>query len=218
MSNPKDFMEELGDSINTIASIIKKFKGEQNIIMKINLGIFESGKFSPGLHSVDFFDKVKVLLDSNHFWDSKSTEKTTDNISGELTKRGISKFKIDTLSNSIFSYQNTPFDFSVTVSRNSVSTKKMPDTVVTREKLEYSYTISDYKFNLSKILHTEEDSIEEQYEFEIELLNLGNNTTDVYRSHSALLKIRDIINYCETINEAKVVPIDSIQSFGNMTI
>ena len=37
------------------------------------------------------------------------------------------------------------------------------------------------------------------YEMEIEFLNLKNDVSDIYRAHSGLLIIRDIINMCEPI-------------------
>jgi hypothetical protein len=213
-----DYVEEFGNSINSISSLINKYKNYDNIDLKLKIGIFESGKFSPGLHSIEFFNKIKILLDSNHFWDKTTTEKTTDIIFNDLTKRGQNKFKTEILNDTDFSYQNTPFDFRFSAHRYTQSTKKIPDNNMTREKLEYSYTISDYKFNLSKIIETQEDSNEEFYEFEIELLNLKNDTTDIYRSHSALLKIRDIINHCENISGSKVEQINNVEGFSNMTI
>ena len=109
-----DFTEEFGDSIAIISSIIKKFKNDQHqIIFKI--GIFESGKFCRGLQSIDFFNKIKSLLDSNHFWDAQTTEKTTESICDKITVSGMSKFKTNVLNTTDFSYQNTPFDFRVLI-------------------------------------------------------------------------------------------------------
>ena len=212
-----DSIEELSDSINIISSIIKKFKNEPKVEIKLRIGIFESGKFCPGLHSIDFFSSTKSLLDSNHFWDSVSTEKTTDSIYKNITKSGMTKVKTEVLHLSDFSYQNTPFDFKVVVSRDTPCSDKMMSKI-TREKLTYSYTETDYKFNLIRVIETNGDSSEESYEFEIELLNLENNTSDIYRSHSVLLKIRDIINHCETISNAKVVLISPQVDFSNLKL
>jgi len=212
-----DFLGELGSSIETVTNVIKKFKGEKYTIM-IKIGIFESGKFCSGLHSIDFFNSVKSLLDSNHFWDANTSEKTTDVIHNGITKAGVKKFKTENLHTSDFSYQNTPFDFRVIVSNNVPSSDKLGTPVITREKMKYSYTDSDYRFNLARVLETDNGSTDETFEFDIELLNLGNNTSDVYRSHSALLKIRDIINHCETIYDASVKQLEPLVDISKMTI
>jgi len=188
-----DNTDELGATISDFAEVVGKFKNVKNSVIKISIGIHDAGKFSPGLQSIHFFDKVKSLLDSNKMWDKTETVKSSGH-----------KINNDVYTQE-YSYSNTPFDFMVSASIENSGTEKISTS--TREEIRYSYVHQDYMYHLTKVLQIEECITEEIYEFGIELLNITNNVSDIYRSHSALLKIRDIINTCETICGAKVFKI-----------
>ena len=74
-----------------------------------------------------------------------------------------------------------------------------------RRKNRISYVYKECKLDLTKVEEESSNEIVENEEFEVELIKLNSDTSDLYRSHSALLKIRDIINICEKMKHIELV-------------
>jgi hypothetical protein len=202
-----DRVEQLKAGIDKIALIIKEYKQVKNVEIEIRIGVIESGIFRPGLLSEDFFNKVKMLLDSNPDWKHKQTSTTEEQLNNGIVQVGRIKTKKTKMYNCNFSFENTPYDFRISVSTEDRTTEKMKTGGIVRHKNRHSYTHGDYRFDLTYVIQEDNGLSLKQFEFEIELLNVENETSDVYRAHSALLKMRDIINHIETIPEESVVKV-----------
>jgi hypothetical protein len=200
-----DHVEQLKIGIDKISEIIKDYKNIKNVEIEFRIGVIESGIFRPGLLSEDFFNKIKKLLDSNPNWTYKHSNTTEEHINDGIVQVGRIKTKKTKMYTCDFSFENTPYDFRVSVSEENRTTEKMKPGGVIRHKKRDSYTHEDYRFDLTYVIQEDNGVSIKQYEFEIELLNLENDTSNVYRAHSALLKLRDIINNIETIPGEAVV-------------
>jgi len=200
-----DQIEQLSDGIKKFAGIIKLYKGVDNVEIELRIGIIESGIFKPGLLSEDFFNRVKKLLDSNPNWVSKEIIETEEFLNKGIVQIGKNKTKKTRLYNANFSFENTPYDFRISVSTEQKTTERFIKGGIKRNKTRYSYVHTECKFDLTHVIQENNAVREESFEFEIELLNLDNQTSDVYRAHSALLKMRDVINCLETIVESSKV-------------
>jgi len=217
-----DFVSQLEPAITNFANVIKTYKTYQHVEIELRVGILEGGKFKPGLSSVEFFTKVKQLLDSNKNWTNVSTKQTNECISGNIRQIGKDKHKKEKLYQANYSFENTPYDFRISVSTEIETKEKIvKNNSITRDKLRHSYTHSDFRFDLTRVIQTQNKISEEIYELEIELLNLNNEISDFYRGHSALLKLRDIINCCENIStdcQVQFINEDVLSNFKNVTI
>lgn len=201
-----DRIEQLKAGIDKFSQIIRDYKNVNNVEIELRIGVFESGVFRPGLGSNEFFRKIGVLLESNPNWVSKEIIKTTELLNCGIVQVGKEKTRKTKLYNATFSFENTPYDFRVSVSTEEKTTEKVPKTGgIKREKTRYSYEHTDCKFDLTHVIQEENKVKTESFEFEIELLHLKNEFSDVYRAHSALLKLTDIINHCEHIDPSSKV-------------
>jgi len=202
-----DHFNQLKPAIKTLETLIKKYKNHKNVEIEIKLGRID-GSFVTGIHSESFYEKIKETLNSYKSWDSVKEENTTDYIKDSYRKTGdiiIHKKRLETVN---FMFKGTPYDFRICVSTETPCTLKSFKHSFIRKKNRVSYVYKECKLDLTKIEEETNDEIIENEEFEVELIKLTSSTSDVYRAHSALLKIRDIINICEQIdNKSEVVKV-----------
>jgi len=208
----KDYYDELADGIYALEKVIKSHKNSLNVEIELRIGQIIENKFKSGLGSEEFYNKIKELLESNKNWDRIVRTKTD-----ELNNNGIRKIthfngkkvpkqsciqktRIKTIN---LKYTNCPYDIRISVAREVDSEEKIK-TGTLRKKERDSYYYNNFRFDLTKVIQTENTVVSTNYEFEIEFLNLKNDVSDIYRAHSALLKMRDIINNCEKIEDAKL--------------
>ena len=195
-----DHFSQLEPAIKILETLIKKYKNHNNVEIEIKLGRID-GSFVAGIHSESFYDKIKQTLNSYKGWNSVIEENTIDYIKDSYRKTGdiiIHKKRLETLN---FMFKGTPYDFRICVSTETPCTLASFKHSLVRKKNRISYIYKECKLDLTKIEEETNDEIIENEEFEVELIKLNSSTSDVYRAHSALLKIRDIINICEQIND-----------------
>ena len=207
-----DFVNELDSGIQELKGVISEYKQTENVEIELRIGRIEGDKFNSGLKSESFFNQIKERLDSNPNWDKVLKIKTT-----ELNNQGVRKIthfndkkmakssciKKSRLKNINLRYNNTPYDIRIGVSKEIDSDIKIR-IGTTRIKDRVSYFHKDYRLDLTKVEQTENTVTSINYEFEVEFLNLDNEVSDLYRAHSGLLIMRDIINMCEPITESKL--------------
>lgn len=203
-----DHYEQLEIAIECLKELIQKYKSVKNIEIEIRLGIIEDSKFNSGLNSEDFYNKIKERLDSCQEWTKIEKINYKEKINGNIKKIDnsfICKKKLETID---FNFKGTPYDFRISIcSETPIEVNKF-DPILIRNKYRTSYYYKECKFDLTKVETEYNNEIVENEEFEIELLNLNSITSDLYRAHSALLKIYDIINMCEEIKStAKLIKI-----------
>ena len=216
-----DQTEQLSAGIDKFANIIQMYKNIENIEIELRMGIIESGIFKPGLLSEDFFNKLKKFLDSNSNWDSTEVIKTEEFLNKGIVQIEKNKIKKIRLYNANFSFENTPYDFRISVSTEQKTNERFTKGGIKRTKTRYSYIHKEYKYDLTYVIQENNSVTDESFEFEIELLNLDSETSNIYRAHSALLKLRDVINFLETIGESSKVKFlkeDILLNFNGINI
>lgn len=199
-----DYYHQLEPAIKVLEGLIKKYKNVKNVEIEIKLGRID-GKFITGIHSETFYDKIKTALDSYTGWDSYNQENTVDYIHDSYRKTGNNIIHKERLESVNFNFKGTPYDFRICVSTETPSSLKCFKHSFIRRKNRVSYIYKECKLDLTKVEEENSDEIVENEEFEVELIKLKSNTSDLYRAHSALLKIRDIINICEKIEDTAKV-------------
>jgi len=210
----KDNYDELNDGIHILEKVIKDYKKSENIEIELRIGQIMENSFKSGLGSENFYNKIKELLESNKNWDKilrTKTEELNNNGIRKIThfngkkiakQSCIKKSKIKTIN---LKYSNSPYDIRISVAREVESEERIrAGTGTLRKKDRVSYFHKDFRFDLTKVIQIENTVETLMYEFEIEFINLNSEITDIYRAHSALLKMRDIINSCEKIEDAKL--------------
>lgn len=199
-----DYYHQLEPAIIILEQLIKKYKKVNNVEIEIKLGRIDN-KFVPGIQSELFYNKIKNTLDSYSEWDSVNHIDTVDYIKDSYKKTGNNIIKKERLESFNFNFQGTPYDFRICVSTENPCNLKSFKHSLIRRKNRTSYIYKECKLDLTKVEEESNHEILENEEFEVELIKLNSNTSDLYRAHSALLKIRDIINICEKIEDSAKV-------------
>lgn len=199
-----DYYYQLEPAIKTLEELIKKYKKLNNVEIEIKLGRIDE-KFIAGIHSEKFYDKIKTTLDNYSGWDSVQKEEIIDYIKDSYRKSNDVIIHKERLESVNFNFEGTPYDFRICVSTETPCNLKSFKHSLIRRKNRVSYVYKECKLDLTRVEEENSDEIVENEEFEVELIKLNSNTSDLYRAHSAILKIRDIINICEKIeNSAKI--------------
>ena len=199
-----DHYHQLEPAIKVLEGLIKKYKKVKNVEIEIKLGRIDD-KFIAGIHSETFYYKIKMALDSYSGWDSVNHENSVDYIKDSYRKTGNNIIHKERLESVNFNFKGTPYDLRICVSAETPSNLNSFNHSLIRRKNRISYIYKECKLDLTKVEEESSDEIVENEEFEVELIKLNSNTSDLYRAHSALLKIRDIINICEKIEETSKV-------------
>ena len=211
--NKSDFFTELEDGINILKELIKKYKKSENTEIELRIGQIQDNSFIAGLNSSDFYEKILEKLNScTEFKKIKNT--TEDIISDKYRKtitfnnKRVSKQTVmykNTIEKHNLTYTGTPYDIRISVAReiivDDVKVQKTADSIIRKKERNSFIYKSDYRIDITKVTTTQNTVENVTYELEVELLNLKSNISDVYRAHSALLLLRDAINFCEEISE-----------------
>lgn len=208
-----DFFSELNDGINILKELIKKYKASENTEIELRIGQIQENSFIAGLNSSDFYEKIlEKLKCCNEF---KKIKNTTEDIISDKYRKTIS-FNNKKVSKQIVMYKNTiekhnltytgtPYDIRISVAReimvNDVKVQKTTESIIRKKERNSFIYKEDYRIDITKVTTTQNTVENVTHELEVELLNLRSNVSDVYRAHSALLLLRDAINFCEEISE-----------------
>lgn len=220
--NNDDIYNQLEDGIIILQNLIKKYKTDKTIEIELRLGQIEIKSFKSGLNSIDFYNKIKDNLNSCKDWKSTTCITSEDIVNNEIRKTifiGDNKIvkpiciKKQKLHKIDLTYDNTPYDIRIAISKEIPIDTKIK-TGITRKKIRNSYIYKDYSLDLTRVITVDNTVSTETYEFELELLNLDNDVSDIYRAHSAFLLIRDVINMCETINIDSKLILDNVSISG----
>lgn len=208
----KDYYSELEPAISKVSVLIDKYRSNPNIKICLYLGIKNDNEpIEYGFNCEDFYNKVKGTLNKptwdNTFESCYDMYSVTDPcifIEYYSSKGYIYKKKI--LHEYTFSYKNTPFDFQVLVFE-CTEIKKMPMDISENGK----YSFHNYCLRNSVVgIYQCEINMEEHIEIEQGLIVTTNDldkteNSSKYIAHDLLLRLRDIINICEPINNAILV-------------
>lgn len=206
-----DYYNQLSDAIAVLEDIIKKYKLNESVEIELRIGQFNQGSFCPGLRSEEFYLKVKNALES-----CKSFTKTLESYTEELVHNGFRRtmlfntkkvqknitIKKEKLLVKDFNYKGTPYDvrISVCTEKEVASHEKIKSGEgILRKKKRNSFFIDFFRFDLTKVITVDNTVETTTYEFEIEITR---DFIDAHHTaHSALLKMRDIVNICEEITD-----------------
>lgn len=195
-----DYYDQLKPAIDTLTELIRKYKNTKNVEIELKLGRIEDGHFNVGLNSEEFYKKIKKNLDSYDKWKKVDNITTKDYISGNNKKTGSTVICKKRLENVNFSFNGTPYDFRISVCTETPVKVSNFKSEIVRNKNRTSYVYKECNYDITRVTEETQDEVIENEEFEIELTHLNSKTTDKYRAHSALLKLRDVINMCEKIS------------------
>ncbi len=215
----KDYYNELESGIIFLKDLIDKYKNNQNIEIEIRIGRIDHITFKPGINNINFFNKILNNFKSANCWDKIEIENTKeifnsnikkiislDNLSYKFINK-IQKEKHD------FIYENSPFDIRINVAEEEEILEKK---IIKNKTINFNendnftrikhrnkfYYKNEFVIDITYVKEINNTVIIEKYEIEVELLNLNSSMSSMYKAHSALLLIRDMINFCEELNES----------------
>ena len=214
----KDYYEELEAGIIILKDLIDKYKvikTKNNFEIEIRIGRIDNINFIPGLNNINFFNKILSNFNSAKCWDKVENENTRelinkdgkiikmlDNLGNEIKDK--TKFlKKKLIEKTDIIYENSPYDIRISVSEEIFKNNLQESNIeLVREKYRTKYFYKkEFVIDITKVIEIKNTVKIEKYEIEVELLNLNSNMSSTYKAHSALLLIRDIINFCEELND-----------------
>ena len=215
-------MQHFENAINSIIPYIEKYKDYPNLELEIRLGFFEDNKYFSTAIPEDFFKKIGQTLETNPNWNSTERVVVNDYFNNGLRmsvfsdgkRECIKKVKLVTMD---FTFENTPFDVRVCISQEhprDIDNFEDNEIIFKREKDRLSYKHKAWSFDITTI-KTIENTIEDiTFEVELEVSNLQKALEDYstkYLVHSSLLKIKDLVAMCETVEDTSELKEISIK-------
>jgi hypothetical protein len=198
--------KNLHDSIIILKDYVNKYKDEQHLEIELRLGYLENNQFNTNVGH-DFFDKIQTTLVNSEVWSKIDHTVTTDYFynSRRLTVDGkesvcVKKVKLEQFD---FNIENSGFDLRVSFSNEFPSKRFAIDRAeYKRIKERTTFRWKDIKFDLTKVT-VENNTIKNiNYEIEIEPIKYDpKKMTSHYFIHDCLLKIKDIVNICESVDD-----------------
>ena len=206
-----DHFEELKFPIETLTKVLDEYRNRDNITIELFIGTGEENEddytFKQGLFCEEFYDKIFKLFEKSNIWEDKANNSFERIISGSeipnvyiKNNKKITEQKI--LKEYTFKYNSTPYDFQVIVFENKFIQKLPQSNNYDRS----SFKTTEFLLKNNRIcLYEEEIEINEIIEINhgifIRLENLLNSRkiSSKYLVHDMLLKLRDVINYLEEI-------------------
>jgi hypothetical protein len=205
------------DAINILKPYFDKYKDVENLEVEFRLGYLEEDddkQLFNSFVSKEFFSNIINTLRTNKHWISKEREVTKDYFDNGMRlsvecngkKTCIKKNKLCTVD---FTFNGTPFDIRVCFSTETPVDvgkfkPKKPKDIYNREKDRVSYKYKSWSYDVTSV-KTIDNTIEDViFEFELECdVKESLKTMDInYMIHSSLLKMKDIVNMCEKIEDS----------------
>lgn len=212
-SNNNDFFDELQIGIQELSKIINENKLKDNIEIELRIGQIQHDGFKPGLGTDEFYHKIKNTLDTCQDWIKVVNSKTEELCSNGLRRTlSVNNKKIikhqcmkkERILVKDLTYTGTPYDIRISVCKEIDIDDKIKFGII-RKKDRLSYYYKDYIIELTIVEQIENGVSTINYEVEVEFINIKNEVSDMYRSHSGLLLMRDMINMCEEIEKDSVL-------------
>ena len=213
MNSSKDYYEELEAGILVLKDLILNFKNNNKIEIEIRIGRIVDVNFFPGLLKIEFFEKILLNLKSNKNWTQIQEINTKEYVFDSfklVTKddKPIYKISKNVKFKKDFIYENSPYDIRIAAAEENYSTSSLETIDILkckfiREKKRTKFFYKqNYVIDITKVNEIINTVSKEKYEVEVELININDLKENIkYTAHSALLLIRDMINFCEELNE-----------------
>jgi hypothetical protein len=213
------------EAIDKIIPFIQKYKDEDNLEIEFRIGYVddETNRFDSFVCK-EFFTKILNVLQTNKSWLSKDRNVTKDyfidnmrlSVDENNNKSCMSKQKLCVLD---FRYEDTPFDIRICFSKEipiqvSKFPKKKKDVFV-REKDRVTYKHKTWNYDITSVKTIDNTVESTNFEFELEA-DLKESLTKMkpsYFLHSSLLKIKDIVNMCEKVEDGCKLELLNIREF-----
>jgi hypothetical protein len=196
------------DAIAKLKEYIEKYKDEEYLEIEFRLGYLEDDEFRTDIGQ-EFFNKINDKLVDSEVWSSISYEKSEDYFYNgkrlSITEKNPNGtcIKKEKLAIFDFIFCGTGFDLRVSFSREIPSNNfPIEKAIYKRVKERHSYNYKHLSYDLTQV--TLEDNSVEDHVFEIELeikqIDLSKMTSH-YLIHDSLLKIKDMVEMCEEIDD-----------------
>lgn len=207
------------DALVLLKDLVEKYKNEEGLEIEFRLGYINNDEFKTNIGK-EFFDKITTKMSSVNM---KSTHEQTKDFfhngkrlsynirditdGNDYDTKGtcIIKEKLATVD---FIFAGTGFDVRVSFSKETPTTGFPKDKAsYTRTKDRTSYFHGNISYDFTKVT-TKNNTVDiHVYEVELEIKNLDlEKFTSHYLIHDSLLKLKDIVQMCEDIDEdAKLV-------------
>ena len=216
--------DNLKDSINKIEEMVNKYKNYDHLEMEFRLGFIEEDENNKEFNTdigECFKEKIGKVLETCKEWSVKERIRIKDyivnnkrlSIDPNGNKKCIRKEKLCKLD---FRFEGTPFDIRVCFSQEIPITiedfKKEKKNYYIRQKDRMSYKYKTWIFDITEV-RLEDNTVETincEVELECNLLESLESKSSKYIVHSSLLKVKDLINMCEKIeNETKLIHLNT---------
>lgn len=193
---------------NAIIELKKHFnahKDLENLEVEFRLGYIEKGKFNPDIGQL-YYNNLIYAFDNSNAWHSVQKTKSTDYFfdSKRLTvhENGDSVcIKKEKLKNIDFEFQGTGFDLRVSFSKEIPTEKfSLEKSNYVRIKERTSYCHEHLSYDLTKVEYIVNAVKNYSYSIELEIKKLPLMSIG-YLFHDALLKMKDIADICEEIED-----------------
>ena len=225
ISTPLEGVQHFEEAIEKILPYVEKYRDFPNLEMEFRLGYLEDGdKIFNASVNEDFFKEIAHKLDTNTRWKSKERSVMNDffhegkrlSVYSDGKKECIKKVKLASLD---FIFENTPFDVRISFSQEhpqdeSTFTNIQDTSFYKRSKDRMSYKHKSWSFDITSV-KTVDNSVEDiTFEAELEVCDLKNTLKKMntkYFIHSSLLKIKDMVNMCERVDDDAILTFKQIK-------
>ena len=221
------------DAIEKIIPYLEKYKSTPHLELEFRLGFLEDDDkiFNTSIPE-DFFIKITDRLKTNNGWTSTRREVVNDffnrglrmSIYADGKRECIKKTKLVSLD---FVFEGTPFDIRICISKEEpVPTVDFMDPqddfnkikLYQRNKDRMRYQHKDWYFDITSVKTVENTVEDTSFEVELELSNFINALKEkgsMYCIHSGLLKIKDLVNMCENVENACTLNLIQINDYAS---
>jgi hypothetical protein len=193
------------DLICKIKYYVEKYKDTENLEIEFRIGYIQENEFKTDIGK-DFFDKIYDGLNNSNAWDDVKTEKSEDFFfNGKrmtVINNQVKYIKKEKLAIFDYIFKGSGFDIRISFSKETPIKQFTEIAKFKRSKDRCSLSRGHLSYDLTKVKM--EDNGVEDHLFEIELeikeLNLKKMTSH-YIIHDAMMKITDMIELCEVIDD-----------------
>jgi hypothetical protein len=207
------------DAIIKIKELVNKYKDEDFIEIEYRLGYMGSDKFKTDIGK-ESYNKIMKELSSLDTWDevlsTHSEDYFLDGVRMSVMSNEQIVIKKEKLAILDFSFEGTGLDIRVSFSKELPAEPFKPeDASFKRIKDRKSFLINKVNpvsYDITKITYINNSVEDYTYEFEIEWLGARTSKetsketgvivpSSYYSIHDCLLKIKDIVNLCEEMDD-----------------
>ena len=204
---------DIQEAVEVLSQQINSWASAPYLEIEARLGYFtleDDGSLNQPFDSdigQEWFRKIYTALESGGF--SRENTVSTDYFLGSMrmsvsSDGSRSAIRKKTMEHSNFTYENSPFDIRISFSQeepinvkefNKASKNQNP---TIRKKTRTTFQTNHWKYDLTRVESENNGVVEARHEVEIEAkLDSIEYHDYVYMADSLMLKIRQLVNYCE---------------------